>query len=129
MLIKIDRVPDIDTAEALLAAGVDIISMDIGPDRRFRNARTVPIKMLTELATRVDRSRISAAFDPNDIDEELLRELVAKECCHSLSVPLSADPSHHLQALSVAGYRIFGPRVDVTHDDDPAWVASSLEPW
>jgi hypothetical protein len=123
-LVKVDRVRSTAEAAALEAAGAGLIGVEIDPDPRFADARTLTVGEATAVRAALRRATLVAALDVTGDPAQIVRTIAAVGAGLVQPIGAAVPAPAVLAALDRVGIGIVHAGIEIAHDDDPSWVFS-----
>ncbi|MCM4083520.1 hypothetical protein [Paractinoplanes hotanensis] len=123
-LIKVDRVRSVEEAVTLEKLGADLLGVDLTPDPRFDDGRTVSLEQATAMDGALARATLVPVLDLAGDPDRILRIVHAMHSRMVQPVRRMVPPADVRARLNDAGVGIVYGGIEIAHDDDPAWVLS-----
>jgi len=123
-LIKVDRVRSAAEAAALEAAGAGLIGVELDPDPRFADARTLTVGEAAAVRAALRRATLVAALDVAGDPAQVVRTIAAVGAGLVQPIGGAVPAPAVLAALHDVGIGVVHAGIEIAHDDDPSWVFS-----
>jgi hypothetical protein len=123
-LIKVDRVRSAAEAAALETAGAGLIGVELDPDPRFADARTLTVGEAAAVRAALRRAPLVAALDVAGDPAQVVRTIAAVGAGLVQPIGGAVPAPAVLAALHDVGIGVVHAGIEIAHDDDPSWVFS-----
>ena len=121
-IIKVDRVGSAAEAAALESAGADIIGVEIDPSPRFDDDRTVGGEVVTDIRRALRGPHLAVTMNLHAEPADVLHRVRSAGADLVQSTTSALPPAPVRSALRDAGIGVVYAGIEISHDDDPAWV-------
>ncbi|MEU4422066.1 hypothetical protein AB0F81_15685 [Actinoplanes sp. NPDC024001] len=123
--MKVDRVASLAEATTLESIGAGMIGVEIAPNPRFADSRTVTVDQAAQIRQMLRNSTLTVSMDLGTDPDHVVR-LALRSGADFVQPLTSGIPPHPVRvALRDAGIGIVYAGVEISHDDDPGWIFSA----
>lgn len=126
-VIKIDRVRTSAEAEMIEALGATMIGVSLHPDPRFQDDRIISVESALAIKRSLKGAKYVGELDFFNYPAQSLEIARTVEFDYVQPQDGRALPADLRHALRVAGMGVIYANIEVSHDDDPAWILSRYE--
>jgi hypothetical protein len=125
-LVKVDRVRSAEEALAVEGLGAGLVGVELSPDPRYDDDRVLTVEQAALVGKALRRARLVAAMQLTAEPVDIMRVVAATGAALVQTIHPTIPAPDVRAALREAGIGIVYSGVDITHDEDPAWVFSAF---